>query len=215
MASQSNSVFTINTDNKYVVEIREIKNIEEATDDFMTYDEVIELMGKNDGDHINSGVQLRQELIKTELALLKQQIIDSKKKTILIRDTDLVEALQKQGYAVSDFVDGLRRVGNRLFLHTPAVDKQTKKQNDNAFSNFMWRVQSTFNKANKIEIDIKYTNRDRHAALDLAKKLFEKFDDVNMASIDPVLVDLARDMWDNIDKYFERKTEEVVEETKE
>ena len=215
MAQQSNSVFTINTDNKYVVEIREIKNIEEATDDFMTYDEVIELMGKNDGDHINSGVQLRQELIKTELALLKQQIIDSKKKTILIRDTDLVEALQKQGYAVSDFVDGLRRVGNRLFLHTPAVDKQTKKQNDSAFSNFMWRVQSTFNKANKIEIDIKYTNRDRHAALDLAKKLFEKFDDVNMASIDPVLVDLARDMWDNIDKYFERKTEEVVEETKE
>lgn len=215
MASQSNSVFTINTDNKYVVEIREIKNIEEATDDFMTYDEVIELMGLDDGNHIYSGVQLRKELITTEIALLKQQIIDSKKKTILIRDTDLVEALQKQGYAVSDFVDGLRRVGNRLFLHAPAVDKQTKKQNDNAFSNFMWRVQSTFNKANKIEIDIKYTNRDRHAALDLAKKLFEKFDDVNMSSIDPVLVDLARDMWDNIDKYFERKTEEVVEETKE
>lgn len=215
MAQQSNSVFTINTDNKYVVEIREIRNIEEATDDFMTYDEVIELMGLDDGNHIYSGVQLRKELIKTEIALLKQQIIDSKKKTILIRDTDLVEALQKQGYAVSDFVDGLRRVGNRLFLHTPAVDKQTKKQNDSAFSNFMWRVQSTFNKANKIEIDIKYTNRDRHAAMDLAKKLFEKFDDVNMASLDPVLVDLARDMWDNIDKYFERKTEEVVEETKE
>lgn len=215
MASQSNSVFTVNTDNKYVVEIREIKNIEEATDDFMTYDEVIELMGLEDGNHIYGGVQLRNELITTELALLKQQIIDSKKKTILIRDTDLVEALQKQCYAVSDFVDGLRRVGNRLFLHTPPVDKQTKKQNDSAFSNFMWRVQSTFNKANKIEIDIKYTNRDRHAALDLAKKLFEKFDDVNMADIDPVLVDLARDMWDNIDKYFERKTEEVVEETKE
>lgn len=215
MAQQSNSVFTVNTDNKYVVEIREIKNIEEATDDFMTYDEVIELMGLEDGNHIYGGVQLRKELITTELTLLKQQIIDSKKKTILIRDTDLVEALQKQGYAVSDFVDGLRRVGNRLFLHTPPVDKQTKKQNDSAFSNFMWRVQSTFNKANKIEIDIKYTNRDRHAALDLAKKLFEKFDDVNMAAIDPVLVDLARDMWDNIDKYFERKTEEVVEETKE
>ena len=30
MAQQSNSVFTVNTDNKYVVEIREIKNIEEA-----------------------------------------------------------------------------------------------------------------------------------------------------------------------------------------
>lgn len=215
MARQSSSIFTVNTDNKYVVEIREIANIEDATDDFVTYDEVVELMGLNDGDHVYCGVQLRKELIKTELTLLKQQIIDSKKKTTLIRDTDLVEALQKQGYAVSDFVDGLRRVGNRLFLHTPSVDKATKKANDNAFSNFMWRVQSTFNKANKLEIDIKYTNRDRHSAMDLAKKLFENFDDVNMENMPVEVVDLARNMWDNIDNYFERKTEEVAEETKE
>ena len=110
MALQSNSVFTVITDNKYVVEIREIENLEEATDDFMTYDEAIELMGLKDGSRIYCGVQLRKEQITTELALLKQQIIDDNKKTIMIRDTDLVEALQKKGYGNSSGPKGINSI---------------------------------------------------------------------------------------------------------
>ena len=79
----------------------------------------------------------------------------------------------------------------------------------------MYRICQTINKANKFVLDLTYVGNDRFGALDFVKK-FISFDEIvwNMQyhTTDQETIDICRGMWDNLDAYFERKTEEVAEE---
>lgn len=209
---EDNHVYVVNTDNKYQVSIEVIRNLEDAGDDFVSFEELAELMGVDEDSYINTGKQLRRELIKEQLIGLRQQAKEAGKKTILIRDADLVECLKTSGYAVSDFVEGMRRVGDRLFVEggVQPEEKRLKKLQHQAFNMIIWRVQQTINKGNKFVLDLTYTNNDRHGALDFVKKIMT-FEEIQFGTDSQEMVDLCRQIWDNIDNYFERKTE-VVEE---
>lgn len=215
--AQDNKLYIVNLNNKYKVTITQIDNIEDATDDFMTFEEVAEMMGIDpDTGYFNCGDQIRHELIKEQLIALRQQAKDNGKKTIIIRDSELMEVF-KDGYSVADFVPGMRRIGERLFIEggVQPEAKILKKKYNQAFNTMMYRICQTINKANKFVLDLTYVVNDRFGALDFVKK-FISFDEIvwNMQyhTTDQETIDICRGMWDNLDAYFERKTEEVAEE---
>ena len=214
MARQSdNKLYTVNTDNKYKGTITQIDNIEDATDDFMTFDEVAEMLGIDpETGWFQCGQHIRRELIKEQLLDLRQQAKDKGTKTIIIRDADLMEVF-KDGHSVADFVPGMRRVGERLFIEggVQPEAKLLKKKYNEAFATLMYRVQYTVNAANRFVLDITHFTYDRHGSLDFVQK-FMKFDEIKFESCDDQdTIDLCRLMWDNLDVYFERKVAEVDE----
>lgn len=115
-------VFFIEEQSRYYVKLVEIQNIEDAGDDFITEDDAVELLGKTPIAYRSFHEFFLKERIVSELSTLKQEMLKKGKKSTIIRDEELVEVLKKspnswEGGKISDYVEGLRRVGNRLSLH--------------------------------------------------------------------------------------------------
>jgi hypothetical protein len=103
---------------KYVIQIKELQNIEDSTDEFMTHDELCDVLGYSEDDYhrttrIYGCTHLREDLIKTELAAVIASIPEGKKSAI-IKDQQLIDALVGTASEVSKFIPNTRRVGNRL-----------------------------------------------------------------------------------------------------
>lgn len=187
----STNLYQISTQTPYMMVITKIANIEDATDDFVTEEELDELLG--DG-HINYyGLTIRKPAIIAALTELRNKIVADGKRTILIKDDDLMEMFKESGHSVSDFVDGLRRVGNRLFLHE--AKKPTAKKSHVTI--LAYRVAQTINKGNKFEIDIKYAAQDVAAVILLCQKLVS-WDDIDFGNIDDAeTIGFMKEIWDN------------------
>lgn len=192
-------LFTIESQSKYMIVVSQIANIEDATDDFVTAEEMCEMMGEDYNEkrtYYYSGRTLRREAIKEALSALKNEIVEKGKRTTLIKDEDLMDVF-KEGYTVSEFVEGLRRVGNRLFLHDKKPDAP-RKSNVTALA---YRVQRTVNKGNKFEIDIKYANHDVPATIALCKKLVSwediTWDNDGYDKISEEVKGFCKQIWDN------------------
>lgn len=207
-------LFTIQTQSKYMLVMNHIANIEDATDDFMTAEELCEIMGEEYNEkrsyyHHFSGRTLRREAIKEALSALVCEIREKGKKTILIKDEELMDVF-KEGYTVSEFVEGLRRVGNRLFLH----EKKPNAPKKSNVTTLAYRVQRTVNKGNKFEIEIKYANHDVPATIALCKKLVS-WEDILWVDehynngIDEEVIGFCKQIWDNPNIFDKAEKEET------
>jgi hypothetical protein len=169
-------LYTIESDSPYHVKLAEIKNIEDAGDEFYTEEELQEALGIT--NLYTYSAIVKRAKVEEELNNLKQQIIKKGKKTIIIDDQELVDFFSHHGGAVSDYVKGLRRVGNRLFLHEKKAKTEATKRD---FQSFVSRACNQISKLSNFNFDIKYTENNRPVAVEMIKKLltWEQLIDVN------------------------------------
>lgn len=120
MSNKADNIYEIVTQTEYMIKLKLIENIEDCGDDFLTQEE-FEDMGLG---YCYGGTMTR--LIKSKVkAYLATCLADipKGKKSIIMKDSDIVDALKETETAVSDIVPNTRRVGNRLFKHTKAAKK--------------------------------------------------------------------------------------------
>ena len=199
---------------EYSYEITRIENLEDAPDVVYTHEEMKEILGDNFSGY--GKLHILKHKIVAALNDLKQDMLANNKKSCKITDAALVEVLKSQ--TTSDFVKGLRRVGNRLSLHDNSSAEE-KKRNKQLFGALIYQALHVFYKKTKIDVNMSYADQDRKAALNVVK---------SMATIDEVIeyaqtvqyhnwtdeeCAIARQMWDNLDDFFEVVTEEVPEQT--
>ena len=160
-------LYTIEEESPFHIQLKLIENIEDAGDVFYTEDELKETMGLSSIS--TYGPMVKRDKIVGKLNEMKQSIIKKGKKTTLFDDPELVEFFQThQNYAVSDFVKGLRRVGNRLFIHEKTERTEFKKKDVQALiSACVNYVNSTV----KCTFELKYVYEDYVGALKLLQKL--------------------------------------------
>jgi len=118
--NNDDNIYEIVTQTEYMIKLKLIENIEDCGDDFLTQEEFTDM----DLGYCYGGTMTR--LIKSKVkAYLASCLADipKGKKSIIMKDSDVVEALKETETAVSDIIPNTRRVGNRLFKHTKAAKK--------------------------------------------------------------------------------------------
>jgi hypothetical protein len=190
-------LYTVESNNRYYVNVDVIENVEDAGDDFVTAEEVRELLGLSETVYINTGIREKTSLITEVLTGYKNKLIAQNKRSMIIDDKELVEALTGGlgNYSVSDFCTGLRRVGNRLFLHEPTKKVPTAR----VVSVLINACQHTLNKGQGCLIDIKYVSHDKFRAITLAKKLlmWEEINFNGYYKFEGDEMDLAKQLWED------------------
>lgn len=189
------NLFTVQS-NKYCVVIEELKNIEDAGDDFMTEEEVREETGLQNGGWIGSGTRPRRTAIVEALTDLKQHLIAENRRSMIIKDAELVEFFTTNSrWSVSEFVPGLRRVGNRLSLHEGSGKKVSISS---LFSSLLYSIQYTLNKNQSCHIEFKYAAHDKVRAIELFKKLID-WENINFEhnGVNAETQLLIKEFWDN------------------
>ena len=182
-------LYTVQT-TKYTVCVQPIVNIEDAGDDFVTEDELSEMLGGE--PFYGTGTTYRKQLIVDELEMWKAKIVERNTKTIVITDQELIDCLTGSAHSVSDYVKGLRRVGNRLFLHAGPAEKTeaTKRDGDRLVNAAILAVNRTM----ECFFDLKYVSNDREKAVLLIKKLV-KWEDLKFSDERQAM--LCKQVWDN------------------
>jgi hypothetical protein len=191
-------MYTIESESKYHLKLEEIKSIEDAGDDFMTADEVKEVLGLGDADYISTYSPLvRRQVVIDELSVLKADMKAKNKKSMIITDVDLV-AFFHLGYAVSDFVPGLRRTGNRLSLHEKAERTIAQRNDAIALIGVGTRV---INKKLKVNMDLKYVTDNYSGAIQVIQSLitWDEIESFIVAEYNTYLLDkkaFMKQVWD-------------------
>lgn len=198
------NLYQIESQTAYMLIITRIRNIEDAGDDFVTEDELNEVLGiSSDEDvmlNLNGRATLRRANIIAALNELRNKCIEAGKRTILIKDDDLMDMFLSTGNPVSEFVAGLRRVGNRLFLHDITKIKPKKSH----VTSLAYCVQRTFNShSGGMIIDIKYAAHNVPKTIELCKLLMA-WDDIIFGDISDENIDCMKQIWDN-PTIFEKK----------
>jgi len=126
-------IYDVESQTKYHIKLTEIDNIEDAGEHFVTEDELKEM-----GIDARYGVSTWRpttfdKKIKAELNRLVKKINKSSANSCKIDDDELVEMFVDTKCAVSDFVKGLRRVGNRLSLHSKKEKSSVNKRDAKRF----------------------------------------------------------------------------------
>ena len=163
-------LFTIESESPYYIKLEQIRDIEEAGDDFVTEDELRDMLGLGEGGYISTyGVMLKRAKIEEKLNELKAQMKEKGKKSIIIEDEEFVEFFRtNSNHSVSDFVKGLRRVGNRLSLFEKTERKTVSKKDFQTLISIGVRC---INGKVKFTFDIKYSYEDYVGAVNMIKKL--------------------------------------------
>lgn len=207
-------LYTIEAQTKYALHIKQIKSLDEAGDVFYTADELKEMTGEQYFG-TSQWVVMRKE-VERALNELKSQLGPTKK-SIIITDVELLEFLngsmrQREmgepamwAQSVSYFVEGLRRVGNRLSLHetTAKKAKLNFRLVDKIISVGQWAVTKKLRPERKegeyyaLEFSIKYAYENRVGVLETLKKLITWADiEKELPEIDG-FVELAKKVWDD------------------
>jgi len=160
-------LYTIEEESPFHFQVKLIENIEDAGDIFYTHDEMCELLGTSSVS--TYGPTFKRGKIQEELNRLKQKIVESGKTSVVIDNVELVEFFQTHGLlSVSDFVEGLRRVGNRLSIHTKTERVKFGKKDVQVLITACINI---INSQAKFRFDIKYVHEDYAKAVELVKKL--------------------------------------------
>ena len=160
-------LYTIEEESPFHFQVKLIENIEDAGDIFYTHDEMCELLGTSSVS--TYGPTFKRGKIQEELNRLKQKIVESGKTSVVIDNVELVEFFQTQRtLSVSDFVEGLRRVGNRLSIHTKTERTLFNKKDVQVLITACINI---INSQAKFRFDIKYVHEDYAKAVELVKKL--------------------------------------------
>jgi hypothetical protein len=128
-------IFNVITQTKYALHVKEIENIEDSGDSFLTEDEVNEITGRS---WISNHNVVNHKTIKATLTNLVNKIKKSNSTSCKIEDEDLLKILKGgcNPVSVSDFVDGIRRSGNRLSLYTKPPKTKVTKSDGKQFINY-------------------------------------------------------------------------------
>lgn len=129
-------VYDIEHQSKYGIHIKQVKNIEDAGDHFVTSDELEEL---GVSGYCYGGYQTFDKKIKEALQELVAGIKKGNKSCI-IDDDELLEVLKGCHHPVSHFLDGTRRVGNRLFKHTKKEKTAPQKRDAQILIGYACRI---------------------------------------------------------------------------
>lgn len=190
-------MFNVDTTNKYLLTIEEIKDLENAGDDFTTEEELREMLGLAEGDYLSMmRFHPNKKLIATEVAAWMAKIPEGKK-SVACTDAVLIEALVEcstMGYPVTSFVAGVRRLGNK-FTFSAAKKRVTNKNDYQSLINAMvWSI----NMDKKFSLDVRYSAYDRSGSLALLKKLLTwdeiRWDKLQFTQEDKIHM---REIWDN------------------
>jgi hypothetical protein len=121
--------YVITEQSRFHMKVEELKNIEDATDEFFTREEMMEMTGSN--NYFYAGIILKKEVITTALEELKAKIVKSGKKTGLIDDHELSEFfLENPDCPLSQFVEGLRRSGTRVTVMSAKKERTSPNKKD-------------------------------------------------------------------------------------
>lgn len=177
--AKAERVFNIMSQSTYHIVIDEVENLEDVDEEFITFDELKEMgFDKNRLSYLHGYTTLvLDKKVKSALNVLKRAITKSGNKSVKIDDEELIEMFTSSEKFVSEFVDGLRRVGNRLSL-TPKKAEQTKvkKQDYSRLVNFSisyMRAQlaGVLENSYGVQFDVTHAYNNRPAVIKMFKKL--------------------------------------------
>jgi len=162
--------YTIESQSRFHIHFVEVENLEDAAD-FMTKDEVREMMGVAEGErfYIYSSPMVFKDRVVELLSHLKAEMIRLNKKSMIIADTEFVDFIKTDHHSVSDYVKGLRRVGNRLSLH--AEKDKTEQVNKRTAQDFAYAGARCISNLLNLDVEIKYVHQNYVGAIELVKKL--------------------------------------------
>ena len=109
--------YEVESQSEYKIELNVVSNIEDVADDFLTEEEVTEM-----GLNLYGSTQYFSDRMTAALVLVKQSIKPGKKSAI-IKDNELLEALKNNCRSCGDYLENTRRVGNRLFYYPEGTGK--------------------------------------------------------------------------------------------
>lgn len=201
------NLYTIDSSSPYMIKLTMIANIEDAGDDFVTEEELCEMLGEEYNEnkqYYRYNTIVRNQAIIEAVGALKAEANRIAKKTLVVKDNDLVEVLQRG--PVSDYVKGVRRVGNRLFFHEVKGPK-VERFHASSIAGHAERI------INKGGLDITFKNVPHHVkgTLTIIQKLV-KWEDFDWSAYDAQYVAFCKEVWDN-PSMFEKvpKEPEVAE----
>ncbi len=165
--------FTVDKTNKYIIDVAEVKNLENVGDDFVTEEELREMLGLNDDTNhytpFYNQLHYLTKAMKAAVLMWKGKLVGDVK-SVICTDTDLLEAIEKSYTPVSDLCEGLLRRGNRFQLK-PHKKTQVVKPTLAVFQLLINMAHDTINKDVKYHFWLKYTREDIAGSIELLKKL--------------------------------------------
>jgi len=158
--------FEVESQSQYMIELNCVDNIEDVADDFLTEDEVKEM-----GLNTYGSKQYFTDRMEAALILVKQSIKPGKKSAI-IKDNELLEALKNNYRSCGDYLTNTRRVGNRMFYYPQGT---AKLQEVPSYANWKTLVAGGIRFVNQTYdtvIDLNLPNSDRVKSIELLQKVF-------------------------------------------
>lgn len=204
--------YEIEDQSKFHIKLKVVENIEEVVGEFLTKDEVEEMMG-GERSHISTYSPIVKKTVVIDyLNKLIQKAKEQEKKTIIIDDEDLIEFLKKYNYCVSQFIEGSRRVGNRFFIPTENKKKEQNepnKQNIQSLIDVGFRILSS--KSGGVSFECKHAYENYKFAVDVIKKLVTLEEIVEYAEkcgYHEIHIPFFQMIWDDSEKYCPKKEKE-------
>lgn len=166
-------LYTIASQSKYCTQFELVENLEDVTGDVFTRDEVREMLGVEQKEYFylsTSSPIVNEKNVEEALRHYKSEMKRLNKKSIVCTDDELLEFLKHQTYSpISVFVEGLRRIGDRLYLHEKAAVERKPKKTD--VSEMMYRALSIINERYGFHMEVKYLHESYTGAIEVIKKL--------------------------------------------
>lgn len=173
--------FTIESQTKYMVDIKQVVNLEDVSDIFYTEDELREMFGLKE---VWDYKFLLTKNITDALVALKDRIPEGKR-SITIDDAELLEFfLTNPVYTPAFFIPGLRRTGNKLQVYGMGVNGKPEwvtkpkpvKQDFDRLT--YWCSKYLSNRiGDNVNVSIKYGSRNYEGTINFLKSVI-KWDDL-------------------------------------
>ena len=160
-------IYNIEEQSEYHIKLMKLENLEDAGEEFITSEELKE-MGI-DRIYGTGGTKHFDSKITTTLSGILTSIKPGKKSAI-IKDEILVDVLKGSHYPVSNWVDGTRRVGNRLFKGAVKVEQSIPTFTDwkSLVTNCVWYLRNTYD----VDLSITANHSDRIKTIEMFKATF-------------------------------------------
>lgn len=192
------SFYTLDQRSKYEIDITKYQNIEDCPDDFMTKDEVEELLNV---DHI-PWAYTNKNLAKEDFNILYQQAKQEGKKSFIVHDEDLLKLIKYNKDLRGPYctVRGNKvTILDETVVNNKANAKEAKEQHRKMVTNLVNYALRAHQKNTEYELKIGYINRDPIGALKMIKQLVSftmlEFD---TNAIPPEKIAKYEHVWNNI-----------------
>lgn len=182
MSSDYNNCFFAVTQHKYQMTLEAIKKIEDCPDEFMTQQEVIDLVGEHVG-HYNQTIT-NHNLVQQDLNVLVEQATKAGKKSFTIDDEELYTAVCC-GYNIKHYLPYAYRRANKIYLkNKDDIEAAEHKKKEKAhrieiLEQLLYSIEQILSSKLKgqCNIEVHYKGHDREGAIRLLKPLVN-YDDV-------------------------------------